>query len=130
MKYLYLDDVREPFQSANYCQNKNYSEKKWHIVRTYQEFKDYITTMGIPEVVSFDYDLTLESYVNTATDEDKIHEYESGYDCLQYLIEACRQQKRQLPSCLIHSMNPVGRKKLYELIFEGRELLKTMPLET
>ncbi len=44
----------------------------------------------------------------------------TGYDCALHLIEMCRQQKRQLPHCLVHSMNPVGKQRIIELLHSAR----------
>lgn len=122
MKYLYLDDLRKPGNSFEYTQNRMYVEQNWHIVTSYEEFVDYFKSNGIPNIISFDIDLTMYQ-ARGLEDGEK-----DGIDCLLHLIEVCRQKKRQLPNCLIHSTNPARKKEMLELIREGRELLKTMPL--
>ena len=87
IKKLYLDDVRNP------------KSKGWIIVRSYDEFVNYITENGLPEEISFDHDLG----------EDSVKPIKSGYDCAKWLCEYCWGNGIPIPSWNIHSANPVGR---------------------
>jgi hypothetical protein len=82
---------------------------------------------GVPDVISFDHDLGDEHYAeceNTPgildTAESEIEKHYSkftektGYDCTKWLIE-----HKHLPqTCIVHSMNPVGKKNI-EFILNG-----------
>ena len=50
MKKLYLDDSRVP------------KTEGWDIVRTYEDFVEWITKNGLPNEVSFDHDLAEINY--------------------------------------------------------------------
>lgn len=54
---LYLDDFRDPIDSAFYRKEKVYAELDWIVVRSYNEFVKKVEELGIPDVVSFDHDL-------------------------------------------------------------------------
>ena len=57
MKRLFLDDLREPVDAYTYTHNKVYLEE-WDVVKHYTEFTEYIEKNGIPDIVSFDHDLS------------------------------------------------------------------------
>ena len=84
MTKLYLDDVR-------HCPNG------YTLVRNVKEFKDYINTNGVPELISFDHDLGGD---------------ETAMQCIHWLIknDYCIKDYK------IHSANPVGRANIEGLI--------------
>jgi hypothetical protein len=88
MSYLFLDDLRNP------------DNNQWYVVRSYNEFVDYILSHDIPTVVSMDHDLGLEK---------------DGYDCIKFLVHyiidnyMSKCKEVTLPVVMVHSMNPVGR---------------------
>lgn len=85
---LFLDDVRMP------------EDDSWDIVRSYNEFVDYIMEHGIPDVISFDHDLADFMY-----EEEK-----TGYDCAKFLaIYAMDNNHMEYIDCRVHSQNPVGK---------------------
>jgi hypothetical protein len=53
---LYLDDERTPFDS------------RIDVVRNFDGFVAYITTKGVPDLISFDHDLSSEHYTQSADD--------------------------------------------------------------
>lgn len=55
---LFLDDLRKPKQAYDYTKNKIYLNLNWVIARTYKEFRDILINRGLPQVVSFDFDLS------------------------------------------------------------------------
>ena len=60
MKYLFLDDIRIPEDAYKYTNNHDFISKKWDIVRSYDEFVEYITNKGLPRHIAFDHDLGSE----------------------------------------------------------------------
>ena len=95
MKKLYLDDIRFPRTQG------------WSVVRSYEEFVDWINTNGIPNLVSFDHDLGVDENGN---------ELKSGYDAAKWLCNYCLDNGLPLPACNVHSANPVGAQNIRQLI--------------
>lgn len=99
---LFLDDTRFPAECPSYMYLRIkdvsiYTEKDWIIVRNYNQFVDYITKNGLPDLISFDHDLGEEG-----TNE------KTGKDCAKWLVEYCLDNDKKLPQFLVHSINPVG----------------------
>lgn len=82
-KKLFPDDVRQAPDSS------------WDLVHSFDEFVAYIQQNGIPDTISFDYDIIGEK---------------TGLDCARYLTE-----RGTLPrSWSVHSANPLGRVALHK----------------
>ena len=76
MYNLFLDDIRDPknmipgmevlYKDGMLIHRNNpdnfYYKHDWVVVRSYNEFVDYITKNGLPKLVSFDHDLAPEHY--------------------------------------------------------------------
>lgn len=128
MKYLFLDDIRNPKDVAKYI-NPNlkslYIDNIWDVVRNYNEFVKYIETNGVPDVISFDHDLADEHYRPSMYAEDKHYsnyytdgtfKEKTGYDCAKWLLGYLYE--KNLPTyrtIICHSMNPVGRENIENL---------------
>lgn len=121
---LFLDDYRHPTQCLNYMYrrigNKNpvYAQE-WVIVKNYDEFVDYISVHGMPELISFDHDLSEVHYsgeIENASDwQDYYHmsDHEmTGYDCAKWLVDYCESTGKELPEFYVHSMNKVGTENI------------------
>ena len=113
MKYnLYLDDFRNPSDSAYYLKNNIYLKLEWVVVRNYNEFVKCIEKNGIPEIISFDHDLA-DIHYDYQTD---LSSEKTGYDCAKWFIDYIIDNNLQLPKkILIHSMNLVGSKNIKSL---------------
>ena len=98
MKRLFLDDLRNPKDCLTYIENPVYNEN-WEIVRTFNEFKEWILNNGLPDLVSFDHDLA---------DYDSLGNEFTGKDCANFLVDYCLDNNCILPNFLIHSANPSG----------------------
>jgi len=111
MKKLFLDDVRQPFDNT------------WIHVKSYKEFIEWIDKNGIPDVVSFDHDLSTEHY-RKEMDEGfrkynplyKKFKHKTGLHCAEYLLKTCKEKGVALPRINIHSMNPVGAENIAMLV--------------
>ncbi len=104
-KKLYLDDIRTP------------KTEGWDIVRSYDDFVNYIEQNGVPEEVSFDHDLSREHtkyyFDNGGHDNppDPLgveFKERTGYDAAKWLCDYCWTNGIPLPKWNIHSANPVG----------------------
>ena len=85
---LYLDDIRNPKSDG------------WVIVRSYDEFINWILENGLPDEISFDHDLS---------DTSTIKKREmTGYDCAKWLVAEALNLKIQIPTIYVHSANPIG----------------------
>ena len=124
---LYLDDMRNPRESAGYMpvgQKAIYLMADWVVVRDYDDFCSYIRKHGLPNLVSFDHDLADEHYHNMPElPTDAVEEYhgsayveKTGYECAKWLTDYCMNERLPLCQYLIHSMNPVGSKNIRALL--------------
>lgn len=124
MKKLFLDDVREPWDDS------------WTLVRSAKEFRDYIESNGIPDVVSYDHDLSPEHYAKVmySTDPGEYNKlynsftHQTGLDCAKWLCEVCVEKGLKIPVTNVHSMNPIGASNIsstvmnYALFYFEEEL--------
>lgn len=86
-KYLYIDDVRTP------------QLKCWNIVRSSKEAIEWVDNNGIPDLISFDHDLSGED--TTIVFLKMLYEkYPEGYTFKYH----------------IHSANPVGKLNIRSFI--------------
>jgi hypothetical protein len=85
---------------------------------------NFIQEKGLPETISFDHDLADEHYQNLFEDKNWMKEdsdvelsYDSytektGLECAKWLVDFCIENGKQLPTCWVHSANPVGKKNI------------------
>lgn len=113
---IYLDDIRTPI------------DKKWIVVRNYDEFISKVQELGIENIsaISLDHDLgesaMMEYYTNVSPnyqlDYSHIHE-RTGYDCAKWLVdhfynrlntdsEFSKISTFPFPQVVVHSANPIG----------------------
>lgn len=113
MRKLYLDDIRNP------------TTKGWDIVRSYDEFVDYVTKNGVPDMVSFDHDLGMEhikfyfdngGHENPPNPQEVQFETKTGYDVAKWLCDYCYENGLPLPEWNVHSANPVGRDNIISVL--------------
>lgn len=115
---LYLDDQRTPTETIP-------GYHPWIVVRSYDEFVDYITNHGIPDLISFDHDLAdehIEDYYKQLIDNGFQHpnygqyKEKTGLDCASFVVEYSQRMKTPLKQCCVHSHNPVGATNIQSLI--------------
>ena len=90
MYKLFLDDERMP-EDVFWI---NIPKGDYVIVRTAEQFKQYIQEHGLPSHVSFDHDLGDDP---------------NGYDCAKWLVNYCIETDQKFPSYTVHSQNPIGK---------------------
>lgn len=105
---IFLDDIRDP--------KEIYDNKDWVIVRNHNDLVSYIIENGMPELISFDHDLSYLHYLyQDNIDYDKINKYEkTGYDSVKWICNYALNNNIKLPKMLFHSYNPVGKKNMIE----------------
>jgi len=128
--YLFLDDFRIPIDCVKYMSSRTndpamYSRESWIIVRNYDDFVDYITHNGLPDLISFDHDLADEHYdqslyLTNYDDLSKSFKEKTGMDCAKWLVNYCLDNGKNLPKFVVHSMNPVGTKNITSYLEDFR----------
>jgi hypothetical protein len=113
MRKLYLDDVRYP------------KTEGWDIVRTYDDFVNWITNNGLPDEISFDHDLSREhtkfffdngGHDNPPDPQQKEFNEKTGYDSAKWLCDYCLTNGLPIPEWNVHSANPVGSENIRGLL--------------
>lgn len=112
MYNLFLDDYRDPHKFLS-------DIGTWVVVRNYNQFIEIIEKQGLPRFISFDHDLAEEHY-EQSSDCSKYKE-KTGYDCAKWLIEYCMRTNQSLPSWQVHSMNPVGKININQILMTFKE---------
>lgn len=105
MTKLYLDDVRNPPAAYEFV-----------IVRNYEEFVEWIKKNGVPDVVSFDYDLADIHYDTITWKESFEYREKTGHHAAKWLIEHCNENQIPFPKSYCHSQNPVGSENIMKSI--------------
>lgn len=134
MRKLFLDDVRMPINAYNLVTEKPglYTSDDWDIVRNYKEFVNYITTNGLPDLISFDHDLSLEhikyffnngGHQNPPDPSDADFIEKTGYDCAKWLVNYVEDNNLKLPEYIVHSANPIGRKNIQTYLDNAKKVL-------
>jgi hypothetical protein len=118
---LFLDDIRIPLTTRHvYMPPYN-----WEIAKTYNEFVRLITEKGLPYFISFDHDLSHEHYPFNEPDGGRsnpnvipydTYKEKTGYHCALWLIDYCAKNKLKLPQFQVHSMNPIGKKNIENVL--------------
>ncbi len=119
---LWLDDMRDPvkylkkkvskdsgalYNNIQFYTNflKRYDpEFVW--VKTFDEFAKYIIDNGLPDFISFDYDLGKG--------------LKKGAECAAWLKQYCMENGLNLPKFYAHSANPNGRAEIYATLSENK----------
>lgn len=137
--FLFIDDVRNPKDAWIYPRRDENNflitgkslervsgipNGNWDIVRSYKEFVTYIENKGMPDVISFDHDLSDEMmrYYHTVTSKTGEINYDdittkSGKDCAEYLIDKWKASgKVKTPVCYVHSANRWGAANIKEVL--------------
>lgn len=134
-KKLFLDDFRLPEHVSYYKPNEAiYRQEGWDIVANYEEFVEYISKNGIPDLISFDHDLADEHYTppeywenyekSKEYQESKEYKEKTGKECAEWLVQYCIQKRVSLPQTLIHSQNPVGADRIKKVLEDGKTTLR------
>lgn len=115
LEILWLDDQRNPIKYFKKKPNKenetltrnfnfyNNLFKQYDVnftwVKNYDAFINEIEKKGMPDLISFDYNLTYGG----ANAEGKVL---TGIDCANWLMQYCKENGIPMPKCYVHSANP------------------------
>ncbi len=111
MIMIFLDDERIP-QDVTW---ESYPDAYNVIVlRTFNDFTNYITKLGVPDFVSFDHDLA---------DYDEHGHERTGYDCARWLVDYCVVSESKFPYFVVHSQNPIGKQNIERYIHNAKRHL-------
>jgi hypothetical protein len=112
MKILWLDDLRNPYINLEGNVPKEDGIIEW--VLNFEQFTQWITKFGLPDIISFDHDLADVDKNN----EGIVAHYQekTGMDCAKWLVNYCIDNNKKLPRFYVHSANPVGSKNIESLL--------------
>lgn len=123
---LFLDDIRNPDTlfygqaGKEWVLNPLYeNNSEWNVVRSFNEFVDFIEQNGLPDLISFDHDLDWEAYLPQNQEESINYsqmQVKTGYHAVEWLIDFCDKRNLKFPDYKIHSMNISGKKNMEEII--------------
>ena len=115
---LFLDDFRLPEMAFNITHNPVYNKLEWVLVKSYDEFVEYVTEHGLPDLVSFDHDLA-DVHYDVADPSDADYDSfaeKTGNHCVKWMVKYCMDNDLDFPSFLLHSDNVVGRENMLSYI--------------
>lgn len=119
---LWLDDQREPYSyfkkkktdSGAWVRNNDFYQENifnnykpnfiW--VKNLPEFSEYIIKNGLPDLVSFDHDLSSKT----------VKCDHNGADCARWLVNYCKENGLQMPKCFAHTANNKQRPILNDIL--------------
>ena len=118
IKKLFLDDYRLPEDVFRLTLDFDYEKNsEWVIVKSYNDFIEYLLLNSMPELISFDHDLSQDHYLpNNQYKIDYNTIEKTGYHALVWLINHCNENKIALPKCKIHSQNSSGKENMNNLL--------------
>lgn len=92
---LFIDDERHPPHA---------DDRKWTIVRSYEEAVNHMEKHGCPRYISFDHDLG---------------DGPTGYDVAKWIVNKAQDDENFFPKYFgyyVHSQNPIGAKNIINLM--------------
>lgn len=114
--FLFLDDIRIPSQ----VKWVDIPAANWVIVRSFEEFVKMIEKKGVPYFVSFDHDLGIDAMMAANRGEVYKGHEKTGYDCALWLFQKCAEQGVDFPKWTCHSINPIGKRAIEQLLNKAR----------
>ena len=124
---LFLDDIRIPYDVFKLTILPIYQhDADWVIVRSYDEFVDTLIERGIPDVISFDHDLSYDAYLPINQINEILYENleeKTGYDAAKWLVDYCVENDKDIPMYYVHSANPVGAENIKNYLENAKKHL-------
>lgn len=119
-KFLFLDDLRSPEQIENEIIKELSStvDHKWYVVRTYKEYTEWIMKFGLPDFISFDYELggLFETHQFTEWFSLELGREYNGLDCLEWTLDYCRLGAHDFPNYMVHSSDISATHCMYDFV--------------
>jgi len=118
MYNLFLDDNRNVFSVYKYTKNSIYIDNDWVIVRNYNDFVNTIIQNGLPNIISFDHDLSDKKYILRLDKNEDYSNYreKTGFECAKWLVNYCLDNNLNFPEYYVHSFNPIGKENIISYI--------------
>ena len=124
---LFLDDVRIPYDVFKLTILPIYQhDSDWVIVKSFNEFVDTLKERGIPDVISFDHDLSYDHYLEINQTNEILYENleeKTGYDAAKWLVDYCVENDKDIPMYYVHSANPVGAENIKNYLENAKKHL-------
>jgi len=125
---LFLDD--DPRRIPHQLKWIELPPVQWTIVRNYNDFVATIERDGLPNMVSFDHDLSDMAYkeFHRANNSDKIINYsnipeKTGMDCARWLANYCIDKRLLIPIYYIHTLNGPGAANIFSVLEGARKTM-------
>ena len=106
---LFIDDERWPVD-VTWCTvslRPVYAEGEWMVARTWSEVEELLTTLGMPDFISFDHDLGAEDVsIN-------------GYEIAKRIVDGDIDGRWSISDefdFFVHSKNPIGKANIEQLM--------------
>jgi hypothetical protein len=111
---IFIDDYRNP-SDITWVELPNVNN--WIVVRSYDEFVVLFEKLPIRSVahISYDHDLVPAHYANHPTTE------RTGFDCAKFIVARATEEGIDIPNFTVHSLNPLGRTNITELLENYRK---------
>lgn len=101
MYNLFYDETHNTTSLYNKTKDKIYKNTKWLEISNYDDFVNHILTNGTPNIISIGHDI-----VDNVEDSSYFQEkYKSGYDCILWLHNHCKNNNLTFPKYIIHTDN-------------------------
>ena len=124
---LFLDDIRIPYDVFKLTILPIYENNDdWVIVKSFNEFVDTLIEKGIPDVISFDHDLSYDAYLPINQTNEILYENleeKTGYDAAKWLVDYCVENDKDIPMYYVHSANPVGAENIKNYLENAKKHL-------
>lgn len=119
--FLFLDDFREVSDKYPWITGRTL------VARTYGEFVNAIEAYGLPTIVAFDHDLgdnktLLAAYPKQDWYSDTLGRAYTGADAARYLAQYCIDNKKPIPSYMVHTDNPAGGANIHSILRTARKV--------
>ena len=113
---LWLDDERDPQNPLfkNYFLKYGNFDIIW--VKSYYEFVEYIEQNGLPDLISFDHDLS----------DIEAEQEMTGYSAAKWLCDYCFDNDVNVPEYKVHSSNSVGKENIINYLENCKKHMKKL----
>lgn len=123
LKGLIVDDERNRELVYAKTANQVYLQvEDWDIVKSFDEFVEYISTHPMPDYISFDNDLTNEHY-KELIDKGELFDFDkftdTGYHCAVWLMSFIKENNLPRPICYVHTANIYAHPKILNVLSNG-----------
>ena len=113
MKALFLDDMKERHKSFH-----NFYKNDFDEITYVYDYDEFVAEMkdGSHDILFLDHDLS----VNTINMDPDDYDERSGTDVAKWISEEMGFIPREdKPGIVVHSMNPIGRERMVDILRDG-----------